>query len=103
MALMMLPQIDGTVAEINNIDPPADRFKSFGYFVQSVNGHDFNAMSAAIDAAKKHTSGPSLIILNTIKGKDVPFAENQIGSHFMPVTKENLDCALAALGEKGGA
>ncbi|MCL2001212.1 MAG: transketolase [Planctomycetes bacterium] len=95
-------QIDGPVAEVNSLDPLADKFKSFGYFTQSVDGHDYLAINEALDTAQKQAI-PSIVILNTIKGKGVPFAEGMVTSHFMPLTQENIDQALAALGEKKGA
>ena len=68
-------------------DDTARRFEAYGWHVQSVDGHDVNAIDAAIKAAKAVTDKPSLICCKTIIGKGSP---NKAGSH---------DCHGAALGE----
>ena len=67
-------------------DDTAKRFESYGWHVQSVDGHDAAAIQKAIDAAKKVTDKPSLICCKTIIGKGSP---NKSGSH---------DCHGSALG-----
>ncbi|MDR2875253.1 MAG: transketolase [Methylobacillus sp.] len=68
-------------------DDTAKRFEAYGWHVQSVDGHDFDAIQKAIDNAKKVTDKPSLICCKTIIGKGSP---NKAGSH---------DCHGAALGD----
>jgi transketolase len=68
-------------------DDTAKRFESYGWHVQSVDGHDVAAIGAAIAAAKKVTDKPSLICCKTIIGKGSP---NKSGSH---------DCHGSALGD----
>jgi transketolase len=68
-------------------DDTAKRFESYGWHVQSVDGHDVAAIGKAIAAAKKVTDKPSLICCKTIIGKGSP---NKSGSH---------DCHGSALGE----
>lgn len=95
-------QIDGTLEEINSLESLTQKLESFRYFTQSVNGHDFDEMDAALDRAR-HAKGPAAIILNTVKGKGAPFAEGDVLSHHMPVTDERLREALSVLESKGGA
>lgn len=90
-------QIDGLTSEINGLDPLDKKWEAFGWYVQVVNGHDVAAIDAAIDNAKKTKQKPSMIILNTIKGKGAYFAENQLASHSMQVTLEECEKALAML------
>lgn len=78
--------IDGHI-EAWYTDDTAKRFESYGWHVQSVDGHDVNAIGKAINAAKKVTDKPSLICCKTIIGKGSP---NKSGSH---------DCHGSALGE----
>jgi transketolase len=68
-------------------DDTAKRFESYGWHVQSVDGHDVAAIGAAITAAKKVKDKPSLICCKTIIGKGSP---NKSGSH---------DCHGSALGD----
>ena len=96
-------QIDGPVAEVNALEPVADKFRSFNFFTQSVAGHDFQAIDAAMDAAAANKGSPSMIILNTTKCKGICYAEGQVSSHFMQVPKEKLEEALAGLNANGGA
>ena len=67
-------------------DDTQKRFESYGWHVQSVDGHDVAAIGKAIDAAKNVTDKPSLICCKTIIGKGSP---NKSGSH---------DCHGSALG-----
>lgn len=94
-------QIDGTTWEIMDIDNLEAKWLAFGWHVQRINGHDFTTLEMAVTKAKAVTDRPSMIILDTIKGKGCTFAENNIGSHNMNVSAEQLQEALAALeGEK---
>ena len=90
-------QIDGTVSEINDISPLDEKWKAFNWHVQSIDGHDVLAIRDAILKAKETKGQPSMIILNTIKGKGANFCEGQVGSHNMPVTKEMSQSAIERL------
>lgn len=95
-------QIDGTTDEINSLDDLPAKWEGFGWHVQRINGHDHAAIYEAIENAKKVTGKPSMIILDTIKGKGVSFVENAApANHNMPITKEQLETALQEL-EQGG-
>jgi len=89
-------QIDGATDEVMGMDLQA-KWTAFGWHTVTVDGHDFAAMDEAIRAAKSVKGKPSMIILNTIKGKGCAFCEGQAGSHNMPVTREQADTAIAAL------
>jgi transketolase len=92
-------QIDGTVNDVMNLDALKDKWSAFGWYTQEIDGHDFNQIEDAIKAAKAQKGKPSMIILNTIKGKGCSFAEGKVGSHNMPISKEQLEEALLALKE----
>jgi len=81
-------QIDGWTEDINGIDPLEDKWKAFGWHVQSIDGHDMSQILYAIRMAKSTKGKPSMIILNTIKGKGGYFCEGKLTSHNMPVTEE---------------
>ena len=78
--------IDGHI-EAWYTDDTAKRFESYGWHVQSVDGHDVDAIGKAIAAAKKVTDKPSLICCKTVIGMGSP---NKSGSH---------DCHGSALGD----
>ena len=92
-------QIDGTVQDVMNIDSLVDKWCSFGWYAVKIDGHDFSQIEEAINEAKLVTDKPSMIILDTIKGKGCSFAEGKVGSHNMPVSKAQLEEALLALKE----
>jgi len=74
-------QIDGTVAEIGGPEPIDEKFRSFGFDVQVIDGHNFDEIEKALDHAKTVKGKPSAIIAKTIKGKGVSFMENQVNWH----------------------
>jgi len=92
-------QIDGRTdnGDVVNIGDIKAKFEAFGWYAQFVNGHDVEAISEAVDNAKANTGCPSVIILDTIKGKGWSKSENQAGSHSRGFTKEELAEALGEL------
>jgi transketolase len=91
-------QIDGEVKAVNDLDPIADKWKAFKWYVDVVDGHDVMAIRDAIIKAKTINDKPKMIILDTIKGKGADFAEGQVGSHNMPVTADMANQAIERLG-----
>ena len=66
----------GTVREVMNLEPLVDKWKSFGFKVQEVDGHDTQALQDLMVKLPFDSVCPSTIICHTIKGKGFPFAEN---------------------------
>ena len=95
-------QIDGTVADINDLIDPVTKWSAFGFNTWRVDGHDVCAISEAISLSKSTSNGkPSMIVLDTIKGKGVSFVEAAgYGNHNMPMTADQMAAALAELGEE---
>lgn len=91
-------QIDGTTDEINCMDPIGDRWKAFGWHTLEVPGHDIQAICEAIDQAIATKGKPTMIVLETIKGKGLCIAEGQVSSHNMPLTEEQAKEAIQKLG-----
>lgn len=88
-------QLDGTIAEINDIHPLADKWRAFKWEVYDIDGHDIEAIDKAIEAGKKVKGKPKMIILNTVKGKGVSFVEKAlVGSHSMSINKEQVASAI---------
>ena len=90
-------QIDGTVEDICSLTNIAERFQSFGWYVQSVNGHDISMIDTAIENAKAQTGRPSMIVLDTIKGHGWSAIEGKVGSHSCNISAEELENALAEM------
>ena len=90
-------QIDGYVRDVMNIEDIGAKWSAFGWYVQRVNGHDFEEMSFAIERAHKEISRPSMIILDTIKGKGAFFAEGKLENHNMKVDYETARKACKIL------
>ena len=93
-------QIDGHIDDVMKTDRLADRWTSFGWFTQQVDGHDFEALDTAIQAAVQEPSRPSMIIADTVKGKGVSFCEGDFKNHNMPVTAEQAAEAIAVLNQE---
>ena len=74
-------QIDGAIADVMSPYPIVDKLEAFGFSVQQIDGHDFEAIEAAFRKAKTVKGQPSAIVLKTVKGKGVSFMENDAGWH----------------------
>lgn len=92
-------QIDGTIEQINGLYPLHEKWASFGWHVQVVDGHDIKALRNAIILAKNINGKPSMIIMDTIKGKGASFCENKVTSHNMAITEDMWKNALKELDE----
>lgn len=91
-------QLDGPIEEINGLEPLTDKWKAFGWNVWSVDGHDIEAIDTAIQAAKNKNGKPSMIILNTLKGKGVSFLEESyLNNHNVTISPEQRCAALEEL------
>ena len=58
-------------------EPIADKWKSFGWHVISVNGHNFDEIITALNEARSIKEKPTFIIADTVKGKGVSFMEGK--------------------------
>ncbi|MGL5435509.1 MAG: transketolase [Lachnospiraceae bacterium] len=90
-------QIDGTNDEVMGVNPVDDKFRSFGWDVQVIDGHDCDAIAKAVDAAKQVPGKPSMIICKTVKGQGVSFMENVGGWHGTAPNAEQAKDALKEL------
>ena len=91
-------QIDGKVSDVMNIYPIDEKFKSFGFEVINVDGHNISELISAFESAKKVKGKPTCIIANTIKGKGVSFMENNISFHGTAPNEEEYKLAMKELG-----
>ena len=91
-------QIDGSVEEVMNSAPIAAKAEAFGLAAFEMDGHDFDAIEATINAAKA-CGKPALIVAKTIKGKGVSFMENQVSWHGTAPNDEQYEIAMNDLKE----
>lgn len=91
-------QSDDRNANIMGLEPLGERWRSFGWHVIECDGHDLGAVRAAIAEAREHTGEPTVIIAHTIKGKGVPYMEDDPPWHgSVTLSPEQLEEALLAL------
>lgn len=93
-------QIDGHVEQVMDLRPLADKWRAFRWAVHEINGHDFNQILDALEAARKETERPTCIVAKTVKGKGISFMENNMDWHGVAPNKEQLEKALKEL--RGG-
>lgn len=90
-------QIDGRTTDVMSPEPLDEKWKSFGWQVQIIDGHDLEAIAGAVKSAKEGKGKPAMIIANTVKGKGVSFMENQAGWHGRAPKPEEAQKALEEL------
>jgi transketolase len=93
-------QIDGRVSDVMNIDPIEEKYRSFGWDVLRINGHDMDQVVLALQNGKKRPGAgkPLAIIAETIKGKGISFCEDVAGWHGRATNLEETKKGLAELG-----
>jgi transketolase len=84
-------QIDGFTEDIMPLEPLMDKWASFNWHVQEIDGHNLEAINDAINNAKAVFNRPSVIIANTIPGKGVDFTERRFEWHGNPPGKGPAD------------
>ena len=84
-------QIDGTIEEVMDSNPIDEKFKSFGFQIIKIDGHDIEEIKKAFEVARNIKDKPTCIIAKTIKGKGVSFMENQVGWHGKAPNKEQYE------------
>jgi transketolase len=90
----------GTVKEVLDLEPLADKWCAFRWAVREIDGHDYEQIEDALTSVPFEPGKPSCIIAHTVKGKGVSFMENQLAWHYKSPNEEQLRQALAELGCK---
>lgn len=93
-------QISGKTEDVMALENFADKWRAFGWDVTELDGNDMQALVDYFHVAKNNGK-PHCLIMHTIKGKGLPFAENKAEWHHHVPTQEQLVEAYAALGVKG--
>ncbi|PNX47633.1 MAG: transketolase [Thermoplasmata archaeon M11B2D] len=90
-------QIDGSTEDVLRLESVRDRWSSFGWYVLEVDGHDIGKIIDALLVASEQKNQPTMIILNTVKGKGVSFMENNIDFHGVPPNEMEYKLAMKEL------
>lgn len=82
----------GKTAEVLDLDPLASKWRAFGWRAEDVDGHDVEALRAALAA---RPDAPGVVIAKTVAGRGVSFMEGQVRWHYMPMTDDEYARACA--------
>ena len=91
-------QIDGAYEDVMTVAPIDEKFKGFGWYTLSCDGHDIEDILRALKIASENKGAPTVIIAKTVKGKGVSFMENQAGWHGKAPNDEEYEQAIKKLG-----
>jgi len=90
-------QIDGQVSDVMNIYPIDEKFKSFGFEVINIDGHDMKEIVQAFETAKGVKGKPTVIVAKTVKGKGVSFMEGLSKWHGSAPDHKEYEMAMREL------
>ena len=89
-------QATGRSNEVLGLDPLVEKWKAFGWATAEIDGHSFQEMTNAFQALSSDTR-PKAIVCNTIKGKGVPFMEDDNNWHYRIPSADEVRKAAAEL------
>jgi len=89
--------IDGPTEDVMALEPFADKWRAFGFDVLEIDGHDFDEICSALDAAWAAEGKPVMILAHTVKGKGVDFMENNVPYHYCSGDSDVCKKAKAAI------
>lgn len=92
-------QIDGSIDKVMSPYPIDEKFKAFGFYTISIDGHDIEQIINAFEKAKSVKGKPTAIIAKTVKGKGVSFMEGQVGWHGKAPKEEEYKLAIKELAQ----
>ncbi|MBQ8790747.1 MAG: transketolase [Ruminiclostridium sp.] len=90
-------QIDGRVSEVMSPYPIDEKFRAFGWYVITIDAHDFNQIEKAFEEAERVVNQPVVIIQKSIKGKGVSFMEDNVSWHGAAPNEEQYNKAMEEL------
>jgi transketolase len=90
-------QANAETEDIIKLEPLTDKFKSFGWGVRTVNGHNFADLKKAFTRLPIVSGRPNLIIANTIRGKGLPSLESRVDKWFSEFTAEEAEVLIEEL------
>lgn len=90
-------QVDGATEQVASVEPVAAKLEAFGADVTEVDGHDVEALGAALSAHQSRTGRPIAVIAHTALGRGVAAFEEAPYPHYLRLPQEDWDEALVAL------
>ncbi|WP_051468823.1 transketolase [Actinomadura oligospora] len=91
-------QLTGPTEDTVGLEPLADRWRAFGWTVREADGHDFDALRAALEPGGPADEGrPTVVIAHTVKGRGLPSVEGRPQSHYATLGTRQAERALAVL------
>jgi transketolase len=90
----------GAVKAVLDLEPLAEKWRAFGWYVLEIDGHDFAQIEGALLTIPAHPGSPTCVVAHTVKGKGVSFMENKLLWHYRAPDQTELRLALAELGEE---
>lgn len=92
-------QIDGWTKDVKDVGDIEAKFKAFGFWTKTIDGHDLAAILQAYDEAEAVRGQPQCIVMDTEKGHGVTFMVGKPEFHGRALTKDEMARALVELGE----
>ncbi len=89
--------IDGFTEDVMALEPLADKWRSFGWEVLDIDGHDMEALDQALTTAWSASGKPVVILAQTVKGKGVDFMEDSVLFHYASGDSELAERAKASI------
>jgi transketolase len=90
-------QIDGRIDEIKSLGSIPEKWKSFGWHVIEIDGHDMNQILEAYEEARGVKNRPTMIVARTLKGKGVSFMEGKVDYHGVAPSADEREAAMAEI------
>ena len=84
-------QLGDFTENISQLEPLEQKWLSFGWAVQAVDGHNIKEIISVLRKVPFNKGKPSIVIANTIKGKGLEFAENKVEWHYKVMTKQQYE------------
>ena len=92
-------QISGETKTVMSYEPLVDRWRSFGWGVKEINGHDYDQILDSTEGFPFEVDKPSVVIAHTVKSKGYSFAEDKYQYHYWKANEEEVRQAERDLDE----
>jgi transketolase len=87
----------GSVKEVMDLEPFADKWRAFRWSVREIDGHNIEEIDEALSAVPFEPGRPSVVIAHTVKGKGVSFMEDKLLWHYRTPQGEEYEAAISEL------